>query len=113
MPAARSQSPSWRHWLGTDLYGRDQLSRIIYAARVDLVVAFAATATALVIGALIGAIAGYRGGWVDQLVMRMVEAVLAFPALVLAMGIARGARQQRSATSWSCSRSPRSRSTSA
>jgi peptide/nickel transport system permease protein len=81
------QSVSWQHWLGTDLYGRDQLSRIIYAARVDLSVAFAATAAAVAIGALLGAVVGYRGGWVDNVAMRAVDAVMAFPAFVLAMGI--------------------------
>lgn len=87
-PAASLEGPSWRHWLGTDVYGRDQLSRIIHAARIDLVVPFVATAIGLAVGTLVGALAGYRGGWVDMLVMRMVEAVLAFPALVLAMGLA-------------------------
>jgi len=81
------QSISWRHLLGTDVYGRDQLSRILFAARVDLIVPFAATAAALAVGSLVGAIAGYRGGLIDQIVMRMVDAVLAFPALVLAMGL--------------------------
>src|ERR1051326_6475519 len=85
--AAALQSISWRHWLGTDVYGRDQLSRILFAARVDLFVPFAATAIALAIGSLTGAIAGYRGGILDQLVMRTVDAVLGFPALVLAMGL--------------------------
>jgi peptide/nickel transport system permease protein len=85
--AAALQGPSWRHWMGTDVYGRDQLSRIIHAARIDMLVPFAATAIALTIGAVVGALAGYRGGWLDQLVMRMVDAVMAFPAFVLAMGI--------------------------
>jgi peptide/nickel transport system permease protein len=85
--AAALQSISWQHWLGTDIYGRDQLSRILFAARVDLFVPFAATAIALAVGSLTGAIAGYRGGILDQLVMRAVDAVLAFPALVLAMGL--------------------------
>jgi peptide/nickel transport system permease protein len=81
------QSVSWHHWLGTDIYGRDQLSRIIYAARVDLLVALAATAMALTTGSLLGAMAGYRGGWPDQLVMRLVDTIMAFPAFILAMGI--------------------------
>jgi peptide/nickel transport system permease protein len=85
--AAALQSVSWRHWLGTDLYGRDQLSRIIFAARIDLSVSFAATAAAVVIGSLLGAIIGYRGGWVDHIAMRPVDAIMAFPAFVLAMGI--------------------------
>jgi peptide/nickel transport system permease protein len=85
--AAALASVSWRHWLGTDIYGRDQLSRILHAARIDLLVALAATALGLTTGTLAGAMAGYRGGWVDQLVMRAVDAVMAFPAFVLAMGI--------------------------
>lgn len=85
--AAALQSLSLRHPLGTDLFGRDQLSRIIYAARLDLIIPLAATAAALTLGSLVGAAAGYRGGWVDQLVMRSVDAVMAFPAFVLAMGI--------------------------
>ena len=85
--ASALQGPTWRHPLGTDLYGRDQLSRIIFAARVDLAVAFGATATAVLIGALLGAAIGYLGGWVDHLAMRAVDATMAFPAFVLAMGI--------------------------
>ena len=78
---------SLRHPLGTDVYGRDQLSRLIHAGRVDLLVALSATAIALTLGSTLGAVAGYRGGWVDQLVMRGVDAVMAFPAFILAMAI--------------------------
>lgn len=85
--AAALESISWHHPLGTDLYGRDQLSRIIFAARIDLTVAFAATAAAVGIGGLLGAIVGYRSGWVDIVAMRAVDALMAFPAFVLAMGI--------------------------
>lgn len=81
------QPPSLRHWLGTDLYGRDQLSRIVHASRIDLLIALSATAMALSTGAALGAIAGYRGGWTDQLVMRVVDTVMAFPSFILAMGI--------------------------
>jgi peptide/nickel transport system permease protein len=87
-PTAALAGPCWPHLFGTDIYGRDELSRILYAARVDLAVPLASTAIALVIGCLIGMLAGYRGGWLDMLVMRVVDAVLAFPALVLAMGLA-------------------------
>lgn len=86
-PQAALAPPSPRHWLGTDIYGRDQLSRIVHAGRVDLLVALAATAMALTVGALAGALAGYRGGWVDQALMRAIDAVMAFPAFILAMGI--------------------------
>jgi peptide/nickel transport system permease protein len=80
-------SVSLAHPLGTDVYGRDQLSRLIHAGRVDLLVALSATAIALTLGSALGAGAGYRGGWVDQLVMRGVDAVMAFPAFILAMAI--------------------------
>jgi peptide/nickel transport system permease protein len=82
------EPPSRRHWLGTDLYGRDQLTRIVYAGRVDLLVALAATAIALSTGAVLGAVSGYRGGWIDQLLMRVVDTIQAFPSFILAMGIA-------------------------
>jgi peptide/nickel transport system permease protein len=85
--SAALQRPSWGHWLGTDIYGRDQLSRIVWAARVDLLVALTATAIALAAGAALGALAGYRGGFADQAVMRLVDTVMAFPAFILAMGI--------------------------
>src|SRR2546428_713390 len=85
--AAALASVSVRHPLGTDLYGRDQLSRLIHAGRVDLLVALSATAIALTLGATLGAAAGYRGGWVDHLVMRGVDAVMAFPAFILALAI--------------------------
>jgi peptide/nickel transport system permease protein len=81
------QRPSWAHVLGTDDYGRDELSRIIIASRVDLLVPIVSTLLALLIGSLIGALSGFRGGWVDQIVMRIVDAVMAFPAFVLAMGL--------------------------
>jgi peptide/nickel transport system permease protein len=80
--------PSVHHWLGTDLYGRDQLTRIVYAGRVDLLVALGATAIALSIGSVLGAVSGYRGGWLDQLVMRGIDTLQAFPSFILAMGIA-------------------------
>lgn len=82
------EAPGPRHWLGTDLYGRDQLTRIVYAGRVDLLVALAATAMALSVGTGLGAVSGYRGGWIDQLLMRVIDTIQAFPSFILAMGIA-------------------------
>ena len=82
------EPPGRRHWLGTDLYGRDQLTRIVYAGRVDLLVAVEATAIALSFGAVLGAVSGYRGGWIDQVLMRIVDTIQAFPSFILAMGIA-------------------------
>jgi peptide/nickel transport system permease protein len=86
-PNAVLQRPSWAHVLGTDDYGRDELSRVIIASRVDLLVPIVSTLLALLIGSLIGALSGFRGGWVDQIVMRIMDAVMAFPAFVLAMGL--------------------------
>jgi len=84
---AALQAPSLHHWLGTDIYGRDLLSRIIYAARVDLAVAFGATALALAIGSSIGVAAGLYRGIVDLVIMRCVDSIMAFPAFILAMAI--------------------------
>ena len=92
---AALQSPSLHHWLGTDIYGRDLLSRIIYAARVDLTVAFGATAMALVIGSAIGAVAGLYRGIVDLVIMRCVELGHGLPRLHPGDGHHRRARQQR------------------
>ena len=85
--AAALQAPATHHLLGTDIYGRDLLSRIIHAGRVDLAVAFGATALALAIGSSIGAVAGLYRGIVDLLIMRCVDSVMAFPAFILAMAI--------------------------
>jgi peptide/nickel transport system permease protein len=84
---AALQAPALLHWLGTDIYGRDLLSRIIYAAQVDLTVTFGATALALVIGCSIGVVAGLYRGVVDLLIMRCVDSIMAFPAFILAMAI--------------------------
>lgn len=86
-PAAALQTLSLHHLLGTDIYGRDLLSRIIFAARVDLTVSFGATGLALAIGSTIGALSGLYRGWVDLIIMRCVDSVMAFPAFILAMAI--------------------------
>jgi oligopeptide transport system permease protein len=65
--------PSLSHWLGTDLFGRDLLTRIIYGSRISLMVGIVATTVALVIGVLWGAVAGYVGGTVDNIMMRIVD----------------------------------------
>ncbi|HEX6938160.1 MAG TPA: ABC transporter permease [Longimicrobiales bacterium] len=75
--------PSAAHPLGTDRFGRDVLSRIIYGARMSLSIAFVAVAIAVTIGTLLGAIAGYSGGRIDAAIMRFTDMVLAFPRLVL------------------------------
>ncbi|HEV2415767.1 MAG TPA: ABC transporter permease [Candidatus Dormibacteraeota bacterium] len=75
------------HLLGTDELGRDQLSRVLWGARVSLPVAFVAVAVGLTVGGLTGLVCGYAGGIVDLLLMRVVDALLAFPALILAIAL--------------------------
>jgi peptide/nickel transport system permease protein len=75
------------HLFGTDQYGRDTLARILYGGRIDLAIAFGATSVTLVFGTLVGLIAGYFGGWVDSLLMRIVDLFFAFPFLVLIIAI--------------------------
>lgn len=82
------QAPSSRHWLGTDELGRDVLSRIIYGARSSLASGVLIVAIGVAIGVPVGLVSGYYGGVVDDVVMRLVDAALAFPALVLALAIA-------------------------
>jgi peptide/nickel transport system permease protein len=79
----RLQGPSWEHWLGTDYYGRDILSRLLHGARYSLVIGILSITLAVVIGSLIGLIAGYFGGRVDIVIMQIMDVVLAFPALIL------------------------------
>lgn len=79
------QPPSASHWFGTDQLGRDVFSRIIVGARSVILQSFAATALSLLLGVSIGLIAGYEGGSVDESLMRLMDAILAFPALLLAM----------------------------
>ena len=75
--------PSLQHWLGTDRFGRDILSRILYGARISLAIGFVATAISVTLGTLLGAVAGYFGGKIDSAIMRFTDMVLAFPRLIL------------------------------
>jgi len=79
--------PSAAHWFGTDQLGRDIFSRVVVAARLDLGMAIAAVALSLVVGAALGAVAGYVGGWADMVIGRVFDTIMAFPLFVLAMGI--------------------------
>ncbi|MEP4546683.1 MAG: ABC transporter permease [Saccharospirillum sp.] len=81
------QPPSFSHWFGTDNLGRDVFSRVIVATRLDLSISVAAVALSFVIGSVLGAIAGYWGGWLDAVLNRVFDTIMAFPLFVLAMGI--------------------------
>jgi peptide/nickel transport system permease protein len=86
-PRATYQAPSSAHPFGTDKFGRDVLTRVIHATRLDLTIAASVALTAFLVGSLIGGLAGYRGGWLDDAVMRVVDVMFAFPAFILAMAI--------------------------
>ncbi|GAA2098625.1 MULTISPECIES: ABC transporter permease [Brevibacterium] len=79
--------PSWEHWLGTDDLGRDVLSRMIAGGQATIAASLFAVVVALGLGLPVGIAAGYLGGWVDTCLMRVVDALLAFPAIVLAIGV--------------------------
>ena len=85
---SRLEPPSPDHWLGTDQLGRDIASRLLYGARISLVIGIVVVALAGVFGTLVGLVAGYAGGLVDETLMRVTEVFLAFPPLILAMSIA-------------------------
>lgn len=87
-PEVRLQGPSIDHWMGTDDFGRDILSRVIYATRVDLFIAVSAVTTAMFMGVILGSIAGYYRGVVDEIIMRILDIIQAFPAFIMAMGLA-------------------------
>jgi peptide/nickel transport system permease protein len=78
---------SWAHPLGTDNFGRDTMTRLAAAGRVDLVVAFVATAATLVVGSALGLLAGFYGGWLDTLLMRLVDFTVTLPYLVLVIAV--------------------------
>jgi peptide/nickel transport system permease protein len=79
--------PSLHHWFGIDLNGRDELSRIIYGARYSLLIGFVAVASGLSFGLVLGAVAGYAGGFIDTIIMRCMDIMLAIPGLLMAIGI--------------------------
>ncbi|WP_426445333.1 nickel ABC transporter permease subunit NikC [Paenibacillus sp. S-38] len=85
--AVKLQVPSWNHPLGTDHLGRDTLSRLLYGARVSLGFASLIFVSSLGIGLLVGTAAGYRGGGLDTVLMRFCEGVMAFPSLILVLGL--------------------------
>lgn len=83
--ADRLMRPSTEHWLGTDSYGRDIFTRLVYGGRIAMRVAIGAVLLAVVIGVPLGALSGYAGGWVDTVVMRCIDTFLAFPGRLLAI----------------------------
>ncbi|WP_353268045.1 ABC transporter permease [Gemmatimonas sp.] len=82
------EAPSATHWLGTDAQGRDVWSRLVHGARVSLLVGLASQGIALAIGVALGLIAGYRGKWTDDVIMRLADVTLAFPSLLLLIAMA-------------------------
>jgi peptide/nickel transport system permease protein len=85
--SARLQAPSWAHWMGTEKFGRDIFSRVIYGAQTSLIIGTAVTFIAILIGAPIGILAGYFGGRLDTILMRLSDVFLAFPPLLLPIAI--------------------------
>ena len=81
------QGPSAAHWLGTDQFGRDTWTRLVYGARLDLRIAFIAVLFPFTLGVVLGSIAGYFGGWADTIIMRVVDVVVAFPFYVLLIAL--------------------------
>jgi peptide/nickel transport system permease protein len=86
-PDKALQPPSAAHWFGTDQLGRDVLSRVIVATRLDLLISLSAVAMSFVVGSALGALAGFHGGWPDRVLGRVLDTIMAFPLFVLAMGI--------------------------
>jgi peptide/nickel transport system permease protein len=88
MVARRLQPPSWQHLLGTDALGRDVLTRTLHGARHSIPIAVSVVAVAVLVGATLGALAGFFGGVVDNVLMRLVDVTLSFPPMLLAMAVA-------------------------
>ena len=86
-PANKLQTPSAEHWLGTDDKGRDILSRIMYGARISLTVGIVSTFLGASVGIVLGLVSGYYGRWIDSLIMRICDVLLAFPGILLALAI--------------------------
>lgn len=83
----RYQPPSSKHWLGTDELGRDILSRIIYGAQISIKIGVIAVGISAVFGVLLGGISGYLGRWVDMIIMRFIDILMAFPSILLAIAL--------------------------
>jgi peptide/nickel transport system permease protein len=90
--AAILMPPSWEHWCGTDAYGRDIFSRIIYGSRTALVIGFTSSFVGSTLGAVLGVASAYFGGKVDDWIQRVIEVLLAFPIIVLALVVVAAVR---------------------
>lgn len=87
MATHRFLPPSSAHWMGTDDFGRDILSRVVYGARISLWVGFLAVIASVVVGSFLGILAGYYGRWVDTIISRIFDIMLAFPSILLAIAV--------------------------
>lgn len=85
--SARLQGPSSEHWFGTDAYGRDIFARVIHGARISIIIGLAATVGSVLVSGILGSIAGYYGGRVDNIIMRVLDMFLAIPGELLALAI--------------------------
>src|SRR5512142_2853041 len=86
--ADKLSGPTTKHWLGTDQFGRDIMTRVFHGAQVSLLVGAGGTAVAMVLGVLLGSAAGYYGRWLDEILMRLIDIIMAFPFIVLAIVLA-------------------------
>ena len=87
LPPIWTEAGHWPYILGTDAVGRDVLSRLIYGARYSMFIGFVVVSLAVIVGTLLGLLAGYYQGWVDTVIMRLMDVILAFPSLLLALGL--------------------------
>jgi ABC-type dipeptide/oligopeptide/nickel transport system permease subunit len=85
--SAQLSPPSARHWFGTDIYGRDIYTRVIYGARISLQIGFAATAMSVIIGVILGSLAGYYGGVIDDIISWLTNVIFAFPFLLFVLAL--------------------------